>query len=537
MKKAFTLVEMLVVIAIIGILILLFLPLISTPVKTGASTEREFTMQTNMRAQLEEINDRIRTSSSIVYMDKKPYPSDNFMDTVPDGYLKKNWNYLIAEKDGKGKSRIVYYRWEKDKHIVKVLDADDDKTDYNIEFVTPDEKRVAYKITANDKEKEKREKVIETDIISQNSYEARDESRKRGDVKHRDGSLISVSNALAFRYGTMDISQEEIKDISTPIVGIVLDMSASMMFKMNGSKGSDNIISYRSGRVSLKYNGRNYELTDTNWNRNGFPSSLNGANLKLWNIDASNISNGKLSLQSDTRMEILRPKLVKFLDQLTSYVKKSGSNAFVSLNTFHCKSERDGAEVKELDEAGLGALKEDVKYLTTNPSGRISGDRASGGTNLGDGIRRTYYLLKHFSDSPEGKSIPKKTYSLLLMMDGAPSYYSTSGGSYHFGDGESEKLVQQNEGLMPLEYAIKASEKLIKKFPDGEINAYVIGFSSVSVEKKRCEAVAKALGAKEVKDGRHYYDVSNSDELDAAFGDIVIKAIDPSGLWKASTPF
>lgn len=51
---------------------------------------------------------------------------------------------------------------------------------------------------------------------------------------------------------------------------------------------------------------------------------------------------------------------------------------------------------------------------------KIDGLNANGGTNLGDGIRRAYHMLKDYNDFDESHKIANKY--MILLMDGVPTY-------------------------------------------------------------------------------------------------------------------
>lgn len=69
---------------------------------------------------------------------------------------------------------------------------------------------------------------------------------------------------------------------------------------------------------------------------------------------------------------------------------------------------------------------------------KIDGLNAGGGTNVGDGIRRAYHMLKDFNDIDE--SHKKANKYMILLMDGVPTY-----GAFQYDHSDSNAIKQDRD--------------------------------------------------------------------------------------------
>ncbi len=108
---------------------------------------------------------------------------------------------------------------------------------------------------------------------------------------------------------------------------------------------------------------------------------------------------------------------------------------------------------------------------------------SSGGTNIGDGIRKAYYALKN-----SGNSTAKKY--IVLMTDGVPTAFSYNGARYNGGASKNGWEYAEDESIGkvhdyrndqdPYEYALNYAKTMGERVSDDslDINTYVIGFSN-----------------------------------------------------------
>ncbi|MCK9442991.1 MAG: VWA domain-containing protein [Tissierellaceae bacterium] len=80
-----------------------------------------------------------------------------------------------------------------------------------------------------------------------------------------------------------------------------------------------------------------------------------------------------------------------------------------------------------------------------------------GGTNIGDGIRRAYHILKGYNDTSLAHEEAYKY--LIILMDGVPTYGSVNNKSYEYKEFDQDKGTILDEGNGNLYYLYKTLSK------------------------------------------------------------------------------
>lgn len=217
------------------------------------------------------------------------------------------------------------------------------------------------------------------------------------------------------------------------------------------------------------------------------------------------IGNGSTAV----RMQVMKEKAKALIDIFAEM-----NNVYISLVPFSTNANNPGNFLNA--STNKSALKN-----------AIDGLNANGGTNAGDGIRRSYYQHVDFNNSKTEQVI---NYTIVLM-DGNPTFWpSTNGSNSYYGTGnisDSTSLMGGNGSS-----TIQGSMDYIKNFSNSYIKinnhtqaaflkTFVIGFTGVSEEVERAEEIAQYHN--HPTDSRikgMYYAATNSEELEQVFTSI-----------------
>jgi prepilin-type N-terminal cleavage/methylation domain-containing protein len=218
-RKGFTIVEVLVAIALIGIVMTMAVNLIIIPTNVHDEVTNEFDIQSKLRIVSQTVNSIIRDASATFALHRLNH--DN---------LTPGWNYLIPSMDisSSSSTSIIEYLWDEDTntHIRKVVAEPIPGVTYSLVFtkLNPSyaDKLIEYEIVAriNGQSRE-----VNSEVEALNSLQVVDR-----------GNTTYPSNAIAFR---TDARPNQIADEQAAI-SMVLDISYSMNMDMNGNSTSNN---------------------------------------------------------------------------------------------------------------------------------------------------------------------------------------------------------------------------------------------------------------------------------------------------------
>lgn len=218
-KAGFTLVEIIIVIALLGMIITLAGSFIKFSFPLEKKVENEYELQSEMRLATELLNSYIRNATVTFVM-----PGSVSPDTIED-----DWNYFGVSEDGR---EIVQYTWKEDpdgsngRHEKKVIVSQRDGTEYSLKF----------------------DNKTKTKLVG---YEL--------ELHKEDGRIFSVSSTLAainsvavdynsseeypaavIAYRTDERPKPGENKKVTIVISMVIDDSGSMAYKMDGTATSNN---------------------------------------------------------------------------------------------------------------------------------------------------------------------------------------------------------------------------------------------------------------------------------------------------------
>jgi len=232
-KKGFTLVELLIGLALFGIIITTGTSILLFGMKAHAKTVDEYEIQANTRLISQKINSTIRDSAATFLLHRDDGDREN-KET-----FTKGWNYVVLSDDN---TKLLEYIWDEDsddfikREVVSALNGVEFGLTYNKINAPNVDKLLEFILIVNTNGQTR---TIESEIEGLNSLQIVD--RAYG----------LVANTLAYR---QDTKLSEVSN-SQAVVSMVLDQSGSMGNRMNGSNNandSSSNTSYHSRMKKLK---------------------------------------------------------------------------------------------------------------------------------------------------------------------------------------------------------------------------------------------------------------------------------------------
>ena len=207
-QSGFTLVEMIVVIALMGMVMALAAMFFKFSFVSEKKVEDEFLLQANMRQASAVLNNEIRNATVTFTLAKDVFDSGK----------KEKWNYFGVENG----NEIVQYIWNESagKHDIKVLLAAQDGITYNLYFTQnkPMTKLIQFNLECIRSGDISKKIAVETELNALNSIAVDD-----------GGSDDNPAVAIAYRNDAPPTPEKV-----TIAVAMVLDDSGSMDFDMEG---------------------------------------------------------------------------------------------------------------------------------------------------------------------------------------------------------------------------------------------------------------------------------------------------------------
>jgi len=211
-RKGITLVELLLVLALISIIIVTGTNFLLLGVKSHAITIDEFNIQSKTRLVSSKINSVIRDASGVFVL----YRED-------DENLTEEWNYIMLSEDH---TKLLEYAWDgtSNTHVIRELVTGIDDVSFDLEFIkkNPSDVDKLLEFNLNVKTGGK-ERIINTELESINALQVIDRS------------YLNTGNTLSFRY---DSRLDEASNAQA-VISMVLDTSGSMAKTMNDSTAYD----------------------------------------------------------------------------------------------------------------------------------------------------------------------------------------------------------------------------------------------------------------------------------------------------------
>lgn len=430
-RKGFTLVELLVVLAIMGIVFSLAGTMLVFSMRSHDAIEEEFEIQSSMRLASQIVVNYIRESSAMFMLNSSQFDNDN---------LKNEWDYFGLSPDRK---QVIQYKWNSvsSTHDPIILADSYPGIVYSLAFHKSD----------NDS------------LLGGFSIQAVTEA---GHVK------VGIDN--------------EINAVNTVVV--------------------DNTGNSGDPAVALAY--RTHDIPDPSKPRISVTLVLDKSGSMAWNLDGDTISGG--AGNTNSRLSIMRARTLDLISELEDI-----GNVHVAVVRFDTNANKSGNyhTLYNLDTAEE-TVSDLVRSMTV----------AEGGTNIGDAMRRAYYIHETFKSSNTGNLLHYN----IQLMDGNPTYWTNSSTGYVYADGQVTGSFyvsgtgQETEANMnnSMNYVSSIGENLYK-LGTVEIKTFVIGFSANSGNINRLSSIADYVTSESNQNiiGQ-YYEASSSEALQQVYRDI-----------------
>ncbi|MGP1487736.1 MAG: VWA domain-containing protein [Peptoanaerobacter stomatis] len=532
-NKGVTLIELMVVIALLGFGILIAVNMIFFSGKSHKNTLNEFNFQSEMRLSSQTINKDIRNSTAVFALPQTTFEQKKAM-----------WDY-IGLKDSK---TLIKYTWNeaKNKHDEEILYESKGDISLNLMFRKKNLNSNLIEFTLQgyrDGESEPK-MTITSEIQALNAIVVED-----------GGTPSYPSVALAYRSDDTPGPTMKAGRKVVAAVALVLDKSGSMDDPIDSQeyrKASDGGVEKKvvkkgkrtvekTKRVKVKKTKKRivekkvheddwpyYESQGYKYKRREKKGIWPFRRYYVYYIDVEEeytydeweeqpyyveeeyidivwekVNGAKWDDEYNKRIKILRDKASKLVDTFDK-------NVYVSIIPY--SNDANGEHKLYNAEKSKSALKTSISSL-----------KADGGTNTGDGMRRGFYALEGFCKEPNkvDSTLPADTKVipyLIVLTDGNPtfySYYSYKGYDYYQINSGDMKYRGGPGGYMTedtKEYIKVIAEKLIKG-RGLNIKTYAIGYSANPADISEVKKIAEYTGGQ-------YYEANSDVKLDEIFDEI-----------------
>lgn len=489
-RKGFTLVEVILTLALISIVVLGGTNLITFAIRGHRLTMNEFDVQSNIRIASQRLNTTVRDSSAVFILHREN--ADN---------LTEEWDYIMLSPE---KDRLINYVWNSvtKRHDIKELFPSIDGITLDLELIKGNEieddiidvgRLLEYNLVV---EGAGESRIISTELESKNSLQVIDRS------------YLKKGNTLAYR---TDARLDEVSN-SQAVVGMVLDKSGSMGDRMDGNSyvrdGHSNSF-YHSRMKLMKEEAIRLveglaEYPNVYISINPFDSTANGSQRMMnakQELDTSpgirSIINGLLANGGTNTGDGIRRAYYKIKDfnEVVENTTKTNKNFMIILV--------DGVTT-------FASIHENVTEHT------ITIRRDEGATYLYNGKEYTFshskdvtfwgfYLYTEYYYTIS----PYTTYVIgdnsIENNEGNDNVLYSGGRYYGYGN---------NLDPYGTEYVDLIGE-MVQSYKEGtneEIKVYVIGFSDVSADYGSLEDIALATTGDTV-----YYEAGSAEALETIF--------------------
>ncbi len=477
-KKAFTYVELIIAMAIMGILMYLILDLFNISLITQKESSKQFEIQADVTYAGNTFTEVVRDATALFLLSENKFNPANATEANIHGNISqlnmtKGWNY-IALNDTKDK--IYNFVWDEAKktHIPFLLTLPDkghegNKVEYDIDFVykktqienkinqlqavpTLSSSQIA-ELKALEKELEASRTSLDFSIegkVINNNYGIGSNDQKLNEYKidstvlaQNTRQVIDITNnrkPTAIAYRTTDFITQD-KVYQKPAIALVLDFSGSMQYNLNG-----------------------------NWPSSGQQNRESLLRKEFANVLKNLMKNGDFDL---------------FIIPFSSFAFHDDHH--VTTTSFDDLKRMQPFEIKRNEPTN-------INYV--NATQYLSNFTAGGGTNYGDGVR---HGLKYLRSGQTEQVDPNRTYKtyqntyLFVLSDGEPTVISYKDGNKHLGDNpDSYKstwadLLTYNQCTAFVGEIIGDS---VTNYPSFKPNlTYLVGFSNVPADNARLDTI------------------------------------------------
>lgn len=430
-RKGITLVELIIVLAVMGLIFSLAGSMLVFSIKSHTIVEEEYQIQSNMRLASQVISNYIKESRAIFMLNSTQFDSNN---------LKNEWDYFALSPD---KTQVIQYQWDSvnNKHNTNVLADTYPGLVYSLEF----------------------NKTHSDSLLGGFSLKAVGSS---GNIK------VAIDNELS------------------ALNSVVVDNTGNIAIPA----------------VALAY--RTHDIPDPNKPRISVTLIIDKSGSMAWDLAGNNLSGGYGNPNS--RLSIMRARTLDLINELETI-----GNVNVAVVPFASSANKSGNYHNLYN---INSNKSTVDNLVNGIN------EASGGTNIGDAMRRAYYIHNTFKINNSGSLLHYN----IQLMDGNPTYWSeTNAGAYRYSDGDIDNSYIDGTG-QETEVNMNSSMSYIRsignqlyKLGNVQIKTFVIGFSANSHNISRLSSIAGYVtSSTNPSIVGQYYEASSSEALEQVYKDI-----------------
>lgn len=365
-SKGLSLVELIVTLALIGITIFIVANFLFFANRTQKATSKEYAMQSDIRRTTEIANELVRYSKAVFAVPETFVASTDVMDP--------GWSYLMVSLDSK---RIVTMEYDEDldKHVEKISVSESEDILYYIEFEKDKEAKgdsvLRYKIYAYNTDKngnKTNEKLVfESTVEAVNAIQVADK-----------GTEAFPSVALAFRSDGHTSGKGKNQ---RAYITIIVDISNSM--NLTPSDGGSTSRETKNSRITKV---REALVGD------GSPS-------------------GTGIIQQFGKEENVFISFIPFANTANSPIPHANLNP----DEIH-------PEYEVYDSTELNALLTQISSLKANGHESNKYGSGQGGTNTGDGLRRSYYLHENHRERNNIDPKDQVHHYIIMLVDGETTF-------------------------------------------------------------------------------------------------------------------
>lgn len=492
-KNGFTLVEVIITIALLGVVILGGGSLLTFTIKGQDLSVQEYNVQSNLRIVSQNINTIVRDTSAAYLLHRNN--ADN---------LTEEWNYIMLSPK---KDKLLNYVWNsttKTHRVVELFPAIDGVTlelKFKKDSAPHEDKLLEFGISVIGLGETR---TIDTEIEAKNSLQIIDRS------------YLKEPNTLAYRN---DSRLDEVSNAQA-VVSMVLDKSGSMGDRMNGrSDANDNSSnpSYHSRMKLMKKEANRLvenlsDLPNVSISINPFDSTANGTEPMMNAKSQLNVlkgminglsANGGTNTGDGIRRGYYR---IKDFNERSENINKTNKNFMIVLvdgvTTFASVHENVTQHTVTTNKNyGINYLYNGREYQLTGSKDIFEWEKVGGRYGSYQWVYKYteyYYTRSPYTNYVMGNSNieNRKASENVLYTDGR--YYG-NGSSLDANGKEYVDLI----GKMVQQY---------KEGTNEEIKVYVIGFSAVSADYGSLKDIALATTGDTV-----YYEAGSSEALEEIF--------------------
>ena len=229
-KRAFTLVELLIALALIGFIISAGTNLVMFGMRAHERTLDEFDIQSNIRLMSFAVNQQVRDASGIYLLDKA-YPAVGADLSL---HFTEGWNYMMLNDD---KTQLVEWVWNGTTHVERIIATATGNVTYDLVYnkygSADDDRLLEYVLKAF---VDGREVEIVSEVESVNTLQVMDRS------------YSATANTIAYR------NDARLTDVGVAqaAVSFVIDVSGSMAWRMGGSNNANDSSSIPAHHSRMK---------------------------------------------------------------------------------------------------------------------------------------------------------------------------------------------------------------------------------------------------------------------------------------------